>query len=132
MTMAGARGQYDAVQGVRCYSHWGSKQGGVQDKAFSISINGREHNHRKFRWGLALTALVLTFCGLLAARGLNVVHAGDKSVNYIVRSGDTLWTIANQVGHAGNHTTDEVLRIIQVNHLSGASIQPGEHLIIPR
>jgi nucleoid-associated protein YgaU len=48
-----------------------------------------------------------------------------------VRSGDTLWNIA--AAHTGNagDVQETIDRINEVNHLTTASIQPGEHLRIP-
>jgi predicted Zn-dependent protease len=47
-----------------------------------------------------------------------------------VKPGDTLWSIAAR--HAGSGDIQETIdEITSVNHLRGATLQPGEHLRIP-
>ena len=46
-----------------------------------------------------------------------------------VRPYDTLWTIAQQ--HYGGDVRDAIWRIERANHLRGADISAGEHLILP-
>ena len=51
---------------------------------------------------------------------------------YVVRSGDTLWRIARE--QAPSRSADLrplVDRLIQVNHLQGATIRPGQQLVLP-
>jgi LysM repeat protein len=85
-----------------------------------------------------------TLMPLIAIAGLSLVvtlpalsatqpHAA-KPVTYTmvtVKSGDSLWNIADQRTAAGGDVQATVDAIIAVNHLSGAAISPGQHLQIP-
>ena len=46
-----------------------------------------------------------------------------------VRQYQTLWTIAQQ--HYGGDVRDAVWRIEHANHLAGATIVPGQRLVLP-
>jgi nucleoid-associated protein YgaU len=48
-----------------------------------------------------------------------------------VEPGDTLWSIATAHGNASEDVQETIDRISEANHLSAASIQPGQHLRIP-
>ncbi len=48
-----------------------------------------------------------------------------------VRSGDSLWKIAEQHGHEGYATADLVALIEDMNDLSLASVVPGQQLVVP-
>jgi LysM repeat protein len=62
----------------------------------------------------------------LAARGSN--GAGPKRT-YVVRSGDTLWSVAQHT-YAGD-PREGIWKIEQRNHLSSATIVPGQKLVVP-
>jgi LysM repeat protein len=49
----------------------------------------------------------------------------------VVRSGDTLWGIASRHTATSADVQETIDRITEVNHLSGVSIKPGQHLRIP-
>jgi hypothetical protein len=49
-----------------------------------------------------------------------------------VRSGDSLWNLADNRTAPGGDIQATVDAIIAVNHLTGAAIAPGEHLRIPQ
>ena len=53
---------------------------------------------------------------------------GPKQV-YVVEPYDTLWTIAST--HYAGDARDAIYRIEQANHLAGATLQPGERLVLP-
>jgi nucleoid-associated protein YgaU len=71
-----------------------------------------------------------------AAAGLVVVggvaYAGSSTTNarVIVRGGDTLWGIAAS-HYPGSNIEQSITQIESANHLSGASIRPGETLTLP-
>jgi LysM repeat protein len=74
--------------------------------------------------------IIITFLAVLAvgyaAHGSS--GAGPKRT-YVVRSGDTLWSIA-----AGNYAGDPregIWEIQQRNHLASATISVGEKLVLP-
>lgn len=54
--------------------------------------------------------------------------AGHPNV-YVVQSGDTLWSIATRY-YAGD-PREGVWQIERRNRLPGATIQPGERLVLP-
>ncbi|MDR2113715.1 MAG: LysM peptidoglycan-binding domain-containing protein [Bifidobacteriaceae bacterium] len=49
----------------------------------------------------------------------------------MVRSGDTLWSIAEQQMGAPGNVADQVQRIRQINQLEGSSLVPGDVLYVP-
>jgi predicted Zn-dependent protease len=55
----------------------------------------------------------------------------ERSTFVTVRSGDTLWSIASAHAGANDDVEGTIDRIITINHLSSAPIQPGERLRIP-
>ena len=75
--------------------------------------------------------LLILLCALalavgLAARSSN--GAGPKRT-YVVRPGDTLWTVAQQT-YSGD-PREGVWELEQRNHLASATIVPGEKLLVP-
>jgi LysM repeat protein len=50
-------------------------------------------------------------------------------VHYVVKPTDTLWSIA-QTRYAGD-PREAILRVEQANHLAGATIVPGQDLLLP-
>lgn len=53
---------------------------------------------------------------------------GDRAV-YRVQAYDTLWTIASS--HYAGDVREAVWEIQRANHLHGATIHPGERLLLP-
>ena len=74
---------------------------------------------------LILVCLAALAVGL-AARGSS--GAGPKHM-YVVRPGDTLWSVAERM-FAGD-PRQGVWELEQRNHLTGATIVPGEKLVVP-
>jgi hypothetical protein len=54
--------------------------------------------------------------------------AGPEQV-YVVRAGDTLWSIA--ASHYGGDTREGVWRLQDRNRLAGTVVRPGERLLLP-
>ena len=55
--------------------------------------------------------------------------ASGKPRHYTVESGETLWTIA--AAQYGGDPRSGVWKLQQANHLDGATIVPGQRLLIP-
>jgi len=75
---------------------------------------------------LAVIVLLLTLAVAYSARGS--IGAGHRQA-YVVRAGDTLWSIATS--HYGGDPREAVWRLQERNHLKGAPVRPGERLILP-
>jgi nucleoid-associated protein YgaU len=75
--------------------------------------------------------LLILLCAAALAVGL-AAHgssgAGPKRT-YVVRAGDTLWTVAEHM-YSGD-PREGVWKLEQRNHLGGATIVPGEKLVLP-
>jgi LysM repeat protein len=54
--------------------------------------------------------------------------AGGEHI-YVVRAGDTLWTIA--ASHYAGDPRQGIWELQDRNHLAGTVIQPGERLVLP-
>ena len=55
--------------------------------------------------------------------------AHGHKVTYRVKAYDTVWTIA--ATHYGGDTRDAVWQIESANHLQGATISPGQLIVLP-
>ncbi len=78
---------------------------------------------------IAGLSLVVTLPALSATQ----LHAA-KPVTYTtvtVKSGDSLWAIASKRTATDGDVQATVDTIVAVNHLSGAALNPGQHLQIP-
>jgi LysM repeat protein len=79
---------------------------------------------------IAGLSLVVTLPALSATQ----LHAAQP-VTYTtvtVKSGDSLWNLADERTAAGGDIQATVDAIIAVNHLDGAALTPGQHLRIPQ
>lgn len=76
---------------------------------------------------IIIIALVATFFGWsLLTR--TVDGAGQAQV-YLVQPGDTLWSIAS-ARYAGD-PREGIWKLQRRNHLAGATISPGQRLVLP-
>jgi predicted Zn-dependent protease len=57
--------------------------------------------------------------------------APQRYATVIVHPGDTLWSIAASHTASSADVQDTIDRISEVNHLAGASIEPGQRLRVP-
>ena len=76
----------------------------------------------------------LSLAVTLPALSATQLHAA-KPVTYTtvtVRSGDNIWQIASDRTAKDGDVQALVDEIVAVNHLSGAPLQPGQHLRIPQ
>jgi LysM repeat protein len=75
----------------------------------------------------------LSLAVTLPALSATQLHAA-KPVTYTtvtVKSGDSLWNLADERTAQGGDVQATVDAIIAVNHLKGAELVPGQHLSIP-
>jgi LysM repeat protein len=57
--------------------------------------------------------------------------APEHFTTVTVRAGDSLWSLASEHTSQGSSVQDTIDRIAGVNHLSDATIVPGQRLNIP-
>ena len=77
-------------------------------------------------------ARIVVIVGLLAlavAWGARRSDGAGQEQAYVVRSGDTIWTIA--ASHYGGDPREGVYRLEHRNHLVGALLHPGQKLVLP-
>jgi LysM repeat protein len=75
---------------------------------------------------IVVIVALLTVAVAWGARGSN--GAGHEQT-YIVRTGDTLWSIA--ASHYGGDPRQAVYRLEQRNHLAAPRLRPGQELVLP-
>ncbi len=75
---------------------------------------------------ILMVVLAAVLVWSVAARS-SQAHGAKQVVT--VRPYDTLWSIAQR--HYGGDVRDAIWRIEQANHLHGAALQVGEHLVLP-
>ncbi|MDJ0953526.1 MAG: LysM peptidoglycan-binding domain-containing protein [Acidimicrobiia bacterium] len=81
------------------------------------------------RFLVIISTFVVALVLLLAS---SVMAAGPESetVDYRVRSGDTLWTIAEETSSGGD-IRDIIAEIRDLNDLESSLIVPGQTLVVP-
>jgi nucleoid-associated protein YgaU len=72
-----------------------------------------------------LTAAAVLGVGVL----VRASNGAGRPETYIVRPADTLWSIAEQ--RYGGDPREGVWKLQRANHLDGATLQPGEKLLLP-
>jgi LysM repeat protein len=78
---------------------------------------------------LAALSLMVALPTLSSVRLYAATAARYSTVT--VHPGDTLWSIAST--HAsGGDVQESIDRITAINHLRGATLQPGQHLRLPQ
>ena len=58
--------------------------------------------------------------------------SSERFASVTVRSGDTLWTLAERRTAPGDSVQDTIDTIRAVNHLGSAALAPGQRIRIPR
>lgn len=76
---------------------------------------------------IVLVATVSTFLAWSVLT--RTVDGAGRAQVYVVRPGDTLWSIA-EARYAGDPRKG-IWRLEQRNHLAGATISPGQRLVVP-
>ncbi len=67
---------------------------------------------------------------LLLASSVMAAGPGSETVDYRVRSGDTLWTIAEETSSGGD-IRGIIAEIRDLNDLESSLIIPGQTLVVP-
>ncbi len=82
------------------------------------------------RFLVIISTMVVALVLLLAS---SVMAAGPEPVtdDYLVRSGDTLWSIAEQVGPENADVRAVIAEIRDLNDLESSLIRPGQNLLVP-
>lgn len=88
---------------------------------------------RRFTLMPIITLTALSLMVTVPALSSMQLHAAAPQhyATVIVHRGDTLWSIASTHTPGTNDVQDTIDRITEVNHLSGASIEPGQRLRVP-
>jgi LysM repeat protein len=77
----------------------------------------------------ARVVVIVALLTLAVAWGAHRSDGAGREHVYVVRAGDTLWTIA--ADHYGGDPREAVWRLEDRNHLTGSLVQPGQHLRLP-
>ena len=90
-------------------------------------------SHRKQLLSLRLLVLLIAVGALFLLLSVRVAASTPRSdpVSYRVRSGDTLWVIADSRSGPSDDVRSVVGQIKDLNDLEGSAIHPGQVLLIP-
>jgi Tfp pilus assembly protein FimV len=77
----------------------------------------------------ARVVIIVGLLTLAVAWGARRSDGAGQEQAYVVRSGDTLWTIA--ASHYGGDSREAVYRLENRNHLGGVVLRPGQKLVLP-
>ena len=77
----------------------------------------------------ARVAVIVALLALAVAYSARSSTSAGHEQTYVVRVGDTLWTIA--ASHYGGDPREAVWRLQDRNHLAGTLVTPGERLVLP-
>jgi Tfp pilus assembly protein FimV len=84
---------------------------------------------RRRRLTAAAVGVLLVLALPAASRAVTDRHA-DPSNTYVVRPGDTLWTIAVRLS-PGSDPRPVIDRIVRTNGIDAANLVPGQQLQLP-
>jgi nucleoid-associated protein YgaU len=73
--------------------------------------------------------VIVAILAVAVAWGARRSDSAGREQVYVVRAGDTLWTIA--ATHYGGDPREGVYRLEDRNHLAGSLVQPGQKLRLP-
>jgi len=105
-------------------------QGLDVEQVFGQDIHMHRTYVRRRLMALAVGLAVLAVAAPAAARVVSGPDVEVVAVTYVVEPGDTLWSIASATS-PGADPRAVIDAIVQTNGLQGASIQPGQALVVP-
>jgi Tfp pilus assembly protein FimV len=73
--------------------------------------------------------ILLVAAALLVGFAARSSHGAGPERHYVVRPGDTLWSIAAR--NYGGDVRQAIWTLEQRNHLATATLVPGEKLVLP-
>ena len=87
----------------------------------------------RVRWGRIGALLGVASAAAVLAGGHAVASNATPVAarHHVVRSGETVWSISRGIVGPEGDPRPVVDQVIAANHLRGADIVPGEHLIVP-
>jgi LysM repeat protein len=77
----------------------------------------------------AQIAVILGLLALAVAYSARSSNSAGHEQSYVVRAGDTLWSIASS--HYGGDPREAVWRLQDRNHLAGTLVRPDQRLVLP-
>jgi LysM repeat protein len=77
----------------------------------------------------ARIVVIIALVTVAVAWGARSSHSAGREHVYVVRPGDTLWTIA--ASHFGGDPREGVWQLQHRNRLAGTLVRPGEKLVLP-
>ena len=77
----------------------------------------------------ARVVVIVALLVVAVAWGARRSESAGREQPYVVKAGDTLWTIASS--HYGGDPREAVWRLQRRNHLAGTLVRPGERLVLP-
>lgn len=93
---------------------------------------GDLHLTRRGRVVMVLLALVVVLAGVMGGRAVaDGPERGTEVQPYAVQSGDTLWQIASTVAAPGEDVRDVIIRLQDLNGMSGSDLSAGQVLLLP-
>lgn len=77
----------------------------------------------------ARIVVIVALLTIAVAYGARRSDGAGGEQAYVVRGGDTLWSIASS--HYGGDPREGVWKLQDMNHLAGTIVQPGQKLRLP-
>ncbi len=77
----------------------------------------------------ARVVVIIALLTVAVAWGARSSDGAGREQVYVVRSGDTLWTIA--AAHLAGDPREGIWELQDRNQLAGTVIQPGQRLVLP-
>jgi LysM repeat protein len=77
----------------------------------------------------ARIAVIVGLLTVAVAYSARTSHSAGPEQTYVVRGGETLWTIA--ASHYAGDPRQAVWKLQSRNHLAGSLVRPGQRLVLP-